>query len=98
MDGFRLAQCRNNDPLSSYDGSHAPQLADRIAATWYNTGTSTIDINAGDAQVHQVGLCVVTGRMPRAARPSRRFDPAPGTVLDTRNVTAFSGGEYCVWQ
>jgi hypothetical protein len=36
--------------------------------------------------------------MPRRGQTIEALRPESGTVLDTRNVTAFSGGQCWVWQ
>jgi subtilisin family serine protease/NADPH-dependent ferric siderophore reductase len=68
----------------------------RLAATWYNASTFTIDVTVTSG-AHQVALYGIDwdsqGR-------SERIDVLDGTTsaqLDTRTLSNFSGGQYLVW-
>ena len=71
---------------------------DRLAATWYSGGNFTIDVNAGDTQAHRVGLYVLDWENSPRSQTVEVLDPSTGAVLDTRSITAFSGGQYWTWQ
>jgi hypothetical protein len=74
------------------------RIADRIAARWYSGGTFTINVNAGDTQAHRIGLYVLDWENSPRGETIEVLDPVSGTVLATRSVTAFSGGQYWMWQ
>jgi subtilisin family serine protease/uncharacterized membrane protein YkoI len=71
--------------------------ADRIASTWHSTSSFDIDINLSDGNWHQVAVYSLdwenTGRSQRVDV----LDATSGNVMATRNVTAFSSGQYVVW-
>ena len=74
----------------------ASNPADRIAATWYAT-KFTIDVNIGDAGMHQVALYCLDWDSP-LRRQTIEVLNASGQVLDTRALTtSFNGGVYLVW-
>jgi hypothetical protein len=80
-----------------------PGASGRLAACWYtpsgSAGSSfTIDVNLTDGQAHQVALYALDWDSygPRQERIDV-LDAATGTVLDSRTVTGFSGGQYLVW-
>jgi glucose/arabinose dehydrogenase len=69
----------------------------RVAAAWYGS-TFSVDVNFTDSQPHQVALYSVDwDNLGRAQRVEIR-DAVTGAVLDSRTFTAFSGGQYVVWQ
>jgi RHS repeat-associated protein len=77
----------------------APQgSTDRIAATWYSATGYTIDLNLTDGKLHRVALYCLDwdGNNNRAQRLEVR-DAATNALLDSREVSAFSGGKYVVW-
>jgi uncharacterized protein YjbI with pentapeptide repeats len=79
----------------------APQrivAAGRIASTWYSNTSFTIDINLTDGLPHQVALYCLDwdGANARADRIDV-LDAATGLVLASSPVTAFSSGQYLVW-
>jgi len=76
----------------------AASSADRIAACWYQSSHFTIDVNITDGRTHQVALYALDwdGGNQRA-QTIEILDGATNIVLDSRNVTSFSGGQYLVW-
>jgi hypothetical protein len=71
--------------------------SDRIAATWYSGSTFTIDLNLTDGNTHQLALyCLDWDSIGRVQTITLR-DAQTAAVLDSRSVTAFSGGKYLVW-
>ena len=70
--------------------------ADRIAATWYGS-SFTVAVNVGDGQPHRVALYVLDWDTTARGERIEVLDAGTGAVLDTRTVTAFSGGQYWVW-
>jgi hypothetical protein len=71
--------------------------SDRIAATWYSGSNFTIDVNLTDGNTHQLALyCLDWDSIGRVQTITLR-DAQTAAVLDSRSVTAFSGGKYLVW-
>ncbi len=70
----------------------------RVAACWYSYGSFTIDLVLEDTAVHQVALYLLDFDKCGGGR-TQRVDilNASGTGLDTRQVSALSGGQYLVW-
>jgi uncharacterized protein (TIGR03437 family) len=70
----------------------------RIASTWYSNSSFTIDINLTDGLPHHVALYCLDwdGANTRADRIDV-LDAATGLVLASSPVTAFSAGQYLVW-
>ncbi|HXB67001.1 MAG TPA: hypothetical protein VNY05_02090, partial [Candidatus Acidoferrales bacterium] len=79
----------------------APQKgisAGRVASAWYSFTSFSIDINLTDGLTHQVALYGLDwdGANTRAQRIDV-LNPATGQVLATTPMTAFSAGQYLVW-
>ena len=84
------------DPRAPLTSSAAG--AGRTAACWYTYGTLTVDVNLTDGVTHQVALYALdwdsgNGRTERMDV----VDPANGSVLDSRTVSSFTGGQYLVY-
>ncbi len=71
--------------------------SDRIAATWYSDTNFLLDLNFTDQVSHQVAVyCMDWDNFgPRIQRVD--VLDTNNTVLDTRAVSSFSGGQYLVW-
>ncbi len=72
-------------------------LADRIAATWYSATSFTINLNLTDAQTHRLALYCVDFDSQGRSQTIEIRDGASNTLLDSRSLTAFTGGRYLVW-
>jgi hypothetical protein len=70
---------------------------DRIASTWYAWSSFSIDLNLNDGQAHQVALYCLDWDSGNRAEVIEILDSATGAVLDSRTVSAFTGGQYLVW-
>lgn len=71
---------------------------ERVAAAWYSASNYTIDLNLTDGQTHQVALyCLDWDYNNTRAQRVEVIDAASNAVLDSRDVTAFTGGQYAVW-
>ena len=69
----------------------------RIAACWYSPINFTVDVNLTDNNPHQVSIyCLDWDNVPRTQKVEM-LDASTGAVLDTQNVSAFSGGAYLVY-
>ncbi len=83
--------------------ARAPQRAGsgRIAATWYsgsNVGDSySVNVNMTDGATHQLAVYALdwdnTGRLMTL----EVHDASSGSLLDSRTVSAFGGGQWVVW-
>jgi hypothetical protein len=72
--------------------------AGRIAGTWYSGSSYTIDVNLMDGDSHQLALyCLDWDGGGGRAETVQVLDSATGNMLDTRSISAFSGGQYLVW-
>ncbi len=69
----------------------------RIAATWYNTPTFSIDVNITDGNSHQVALYSVDWDGLGRAQTIQVVDAQTQAVLDSRNISNFVDGIYVVW-
>ena len=71
---------------------------DHIAACWYSPTSFTIDITIADGQTYQLALYLMDWDHLQRAQTVDLLDPTSNTLLNSQSVTAFSGGEYLVWQ
>ena len=88
---------------SSTSDVRAPQKAlsstDRIAATWYNDVSFTIDLNFTDGAAHQLAIYCLDWDLGGArAETLSVLDGSTGAALDTQNLSAFQNGTYVVWK
>ena len=85
---------------SSLNASRALQRpeapTDRIAATWYSTGSFSVDMNFTDGAVHQVGDVFLDWDGGRNQTISIR-DATTNVPLVEGNLSNFYNGEYMVW-
>ena len=71
---------------------------DRIAATVYSNTEFTFEVNLTDGQAHQVAFyCLDWDQNNGRAQKVEIIDAATGAVLDSRNMSAYSNGQYAVW-
>ena len=68
-----------------------------IAATLYNATSFTIDLNLTDGAQHQVAFYFLDWDSLNRTETVQILDGNSGAVLDTRNLSNFSGGVYLVW-
>ena len=71
----------------------------QIAATWFNNPTFTFDINLQDGHLHQVALYALDWDSYAGVRAEtlQVTDAVTGAVLDTENLSNFTGGTYVSW-
>jgi hypothetical protein len=74
-----------------------PNAGSRIAATWYASGSFSYDLNLTDGLTHQISLYATDYDSSGRAERIDIIDAASGSVLDTRTLTQFSGGQFPVW-
>jgi hypothetical protein len=70
--------------------------SNRIAACGYSPGTMNIDLAFKDNNTHQVAIYLLDWDRIGRTETVQILD-ATNTVLDTRPVSDFSGGQYLVW-
>jgi hypothetical protein len=75
-----------------------PATAERLAATWYSSGTFTFDINLADGLAHQIALYSLDWDNLGRAQRVEILDAGSGAVLDTRTLSNLSGGQYHLWR
>jgi subtilase family serine protease len=81
------------DPRALQNGNNT----DRLAATWYNSGTFTFDVNLTDGNPHQFALYAVDWDFNGRTQTVQIVDADTNAVLDTRSLSGFSNGVYLVW-
>ena len=69
----------------------------RIDATWYSPDTFTVDVNITDGQAHSVAFYCLDFENAGRAQNVTIYDATTNAVLDSRNLAAFSNGQYMVW-
>ena len=74
-----------------------PSASGRIAACWYSAPSFVIDVNLTDGAVHPISLYAVDWDSRGRSEQFTVSDASTGTVLDTRTISNFSGGEYLTW-
>jgi hypothetical protein len=80
--------------------ARALQTADglsRIAACWYQPGTFTINVSFTDGATHRVALYFCDWDFAGRTETVELVDSNTGVVVQTRSVTAFTGGQYLIW-
>lgn len=75
----------------------APGASTRIAACDYASTSFALNLDLTDGQTHQIALYLVDFDRQNRSETVQVSDAVTGTVLDTRTVSNFSGGEYLVW-
>jgi len=68
----------------------------RIASAWYGD-SFTIDVNLTDGKSHQIALYLLDWDSSSRTETLTVSDAVTGLVLDTRNASSFSAGQYLVW-
>jgi hypothetical protein len=56
-----------------------------------------VDVNVTDGKTHQIALYLLDWDNGGRVETVSIIDATTGTVLDSRNVSSFSNGEYLVW-
>lgn len=77
--------------LQTCDGSS------RLAATWYNDSSFSLNVNLTDGNVHQLALYAVDWDAQGRSETVQISDSNSGTLLDTRTITNFTNGTYLIW-
>jgi hypothetical protein len=75
----------------------APSATDRIASTWVSGTSFNIDIHFLDGNPHPVAFYCLDWDARNRAERFDIIDLATNTLLDSRTISAFSNGEYLIW-
>ena len=76
----------------------APGASTRVAADWFSASAFTVDLTFNDGLAHNVAFyCLDWDSLSRTQRIDV-LDGDTGALLDTRSLSAFSGGIWLVWQ
>jgi hypothetical protein len=75
----------------------ASSSTDRIAATWYNGTSFSIDMVFNDGLQHQLAIYCLDWDTTKRSEKIDILD-ANGVLLNTQNVSSFHNGQYLVWQ
>ncbi|HAF23693.1 MAG TPA: hypothetical protein DCK93_12435, partial [Blastocatellia bacterium] len=78
-------------------GLQKAAASDRLAARWDSNSFITIDLNLTDGATHRLAIYGLDWDGNNRAERIDVLDAASNTVLDTRNISSFNGGEYLVW-
>ena len=70
---------------------------DRIAATWYTSGSYTIDLNFNDGAQHRLAVYCLDYWNGARAQTLSILDGVTNAVLDSQSVSSFQNGKYLVW-
>jgi hypothetical protein len=73
--------------------------AGRTAATWYSSSTFSLDVNLTDGKSHPIAIYALDwdAYMGGRAETIQVVDANSNAVLDTRNISSFTGGIYLGW-
>lgn len=69
----------------------------RIASTWYQGGSFTLDVNFSDALTHQIALYMLDFDSTARTERIEVVNPTNGVTLDSRTLGGFNQGRYLVW-
>ncbi len=77
--------------LSTPDGST------RVAGCWYSPTSFSVDIKITDGATHRLALYLCDWDFANRAQTVELLNGDTGAVLQTLNVSGFSGGHYLIW-
>jgi hypothetical protein len=83
-------------PTGDLRATQSGLTASRIATQWYSN-TFLIDVNLSDGKAHQLALYCLDFDFSNRAERIDVLDAVSGSLLDTRTVSAYTGGQYLVW-
>jgi hypothetical protein len=75
----------------------APGSASRVAGCYYSATSFTLDVNLTDGKPHSVAMYLLDWENAGRTETVRVADAGTGAVLDTRNLSNFSQGQWLVW-
>jgi hypothetical protein len=86
------------DPTADVRGlQRPPMFLDRFAAVWFDAASVQIEFEI-IGLTHRVAVYFVDWDLQGRIQKVEILDgSAPATVLDTRNLSGFTGGQYLIW-
>ena len=75
----------------------SPGSTSRMASCFYSGNSFSLDVNLTDGRTHQVALYMLDFDTTFRAQTVQVINATTGSVLDTRSVSNFNGGQYLVW-
>ena len=75
-----------------------PASTTRVAAYLYSSTALTLDVNVTDQNPHNIALYMADWTGNSLTQTVTIKDAATGATLNTKPVSAFTNGEYLVWQ
>jgi len=84
----------STDPRALQKGASS---TDRIASTYYASGTFSFDLNLKDGQTHQLALYALDMDTSTRAETISILDATTLSILDSRNLSNFHNGIWVVW-
>jgi hypothetical protein len=75
----------------------AGSQTDRIASTYYDSSSVTLDVHFTDAVSHRVALYLLDFDTSGRGETITITDADTNAVLDTRSASAFVDGKYLIW-
>lgn len=75
-----------------------PRGSKHIASTWYSWTPLTLDVNLKDDKTHRLALYLIDWDSVARVETIELLDGVTLKVLDTRQVSKFSDGQYLVWK
>lgn len=86
------------DAVDELRALQKPNSNTRVAATWFGWEPFTIDVNLTDAKPHRLAAYLVDWDSTSRVENVELLDGINGQVLDVRQVSGFSDGQYLVWK
>jgi len=86
-----------NSSTSDIRALQKADASDRIASFWGAWSSFTIDVNLTDGASHQIALYCLDWDSTLRSEMIDVLDAASGSVLDSRAVSGFNGGQYFLW-
>ena len=87
----------DRSPNDSRYMQDSPGSLNRTAACYFGPNSFSLDVNLTDGKAHQVAVYMLDWENAGRSQTVQVSDVGTNTVLDTRQVTAFSGGQWLVW-
>ena len=71
--------------------------SDRVAARWESNSFFVVDLNLTDGQTHRVALYGLDWDGNNRVQRVDLLDWTTNSLLDSRTISSFNGGQYLVW-
>jgi hypothetical protein len=86
-----------NSTTSDSRGLQTPDGLSREAGCWYSPSNFLIDLAITDGATHRVALYLCDWDYAGRTETVEFLNGDTGAILQTLNISAFSGGQYLVW-